>query len=272
MLRSAPVQFAGRVFTAALFGAMAALFICGRAGRPYGVTFLHRARIVWRILRLAFGPAAVTLPNEQLYLVNHILRLPTDARGDIAEFGCFKGRTSAILSLACKAAGRRLVIFDTFAGLPGDHDGREPVSGERFSFVQGTYNGTLEEVRETIQRFGDPSVCVFVEGPFARTLPDRNGDQWAMVFEDADLPSSVRDVLLYAWPALRRGGSFFSHEARDPHVIALFFDAGWWKRVHNAEPPQFVGSGTGLPLGAGVRYGGGALSFFGSFLGYAIRQ
>ena len=247
-----------------LFFAMAALFLAGG-------NVSTRIRIVWTILRLAFGPSAVTLPNEQLYLANHVLRLPRDTPGDVAEFGCFKGRTSAVLSIACKAAGRRLVLIDTFEGLPGGHDAKETVTGQPFHYAVGTYRGTMDEVRETIRCFGEIDACDFVPGLFGETLPKRLGDRWALIFEDADLPASVRDVLQYAWPSLQPGGRFFCHEAYDPHVVSMFFDDEWWRRVHAQGAPQFVGSGTGLPLAAGIRYGGGALSFFGSFMGYAIR-
>jgi hypothetical protein len=262
-----------KIFTAAYFGVLAIFFISSRSGRIYGVRAMTRIRIVLAIVQSALLEGSVTLPTEQLFLVNHLLQLPRDTAGDVAEFGCFKGRTSAILSLACAVVGRRLVIFDSFRGLPRtDHGMQEPVGGLVVRYKEGEYQGTLDEVRINIERFGDISVCEFVEGYFSDTLPGRSSDRWAMIFEDADLPSSIRDILQYAWLRLEKNGVFFCHEARDPEVVRLFFEREWWIKVVGEHPPDFVGSGTGLPLAIGVRYGGGALSFFGSFTGYAVRR
>jgi O-methyltransferase len=272
MLRSG-VRILSRLLTAAQFAVMALLFVVRGAGRSHRVSSIARATIAWKIFRFAMLADAATLPTEQLYLINHVLQIPRDVPGNVAEFGCFKGRTSAVLSIACKATGRRLVIFDSFAGLPPtDYSVAEIVTQNPVSYAEGDYRGTLDEVRSNIAKYGAVEVCDFVPGFFDETLPQRSADQWVMIFEDADLPSSVRDVLRYAWPALRKGGTFFCHEARDPGVVALFFDREWWLRTHGEEPPQLVGSAIGLPLAAGLQYGGGALSFFGSYLAYAVRR
>jgi hypothetical protein len=86
----------------------------------------------------------------------------------------------------------------------------------------------LAEVQRNVARFGDPSVCEFVPGFFADTLPKRPRDErYVLIFEDADLPSSVRDILRFAWQKLETGCRFFSQEARDREVMDLFFDRRW---------------------------------------------
>jgi O-methyltransferase len=180
----------------------------------------------------------------------------------VAEFGCFKGMSTASLSLACALTGRRLVVFDSFQGLPAASERIFNFDGNEISYKAGAYAGTLDEVRANVARFGDPSVCEFVPGFFADTLPQRREDErFVVIFEDADLPSSVRDVLRYAWPKLQNGCRFFSHEAPDREVVQLFFDRGWWRDHLDEDAPGIVGSGAGLPLG---RHGSG--------LAYAIRS
>ena len=71
-----------------------------------------------------------------------------------------------------------------------------------------------------------------------------------MIFEDADLPSSVKDVLRWGWSKLQRGSVYYCHEARDLEVVSIFFDHAWWKSTLGVRAPGFVGSGVGLPLGA----------------------
>jgi hypothetical protein len=81
-----------------------------------------------------------------------------------------------------------------------------------------------------------------------------------MVFEDSDLPSSVRTVLKYAWPRLQQHCKFFTHEARDLEVVRIFFEEEWWQNEVGCAAPGLVGSGLGLPL-----------SVSGSCLGYATK-
>jgi O-methyltransferase len=254
--------------TALYYLLLSVVFAIAGGGRQHGVGPLRRLRLTWRIFLAALAPNAATLPTEQLYLVNRVLSIPPSVAGDVAEFGCFKGRTSAILSLACAWTGRKLVIFDSFEGLPNTwHTSDDAVNDTSFQYEAGQYRGAFEEVRERIRAEGDLSVCTFVRGYFDRTLPERSGDRWALIFEDADLPSSVETILRYAWAHLEPGAVLLSHEARDPAVVKLFFDETWWQTHHGTAAPGFVGSFIGLPLAIGRTYGGGALSWFGSYLG-----
>jgi O-methyltransferase len=254
--------------TALYYFFLSLFFVVAGPGRRYGVGPLRRLRLTWRIFLAAAAPKAATLPTEQLYLVQRVLSIDPAMRGDVAEFGCFKGRTSAILSLACSWTGRKLVIFDSFEGLPDtQHTSDDAVNDTSFQYEAGQYRGAFEEVRERIRADGDLSVCTFVRGYFDQTLPAREGDRWALIFEDADLPSSVETILRDAWGSLEPGALLLSHEARDPAVVKLFFDEGWWQAHHGTPAPGFVGSYIGLPLAVGRTYGGGALSLFGSYLG-----
>lgn len=254
--------------TALYYVLLVFFFVIAGPGRRHGVGPLRRLHLAYRILLAATAPNAATLPTEQLYLVHRILSLDPSVEGDIAELGCFRGRTSAILSLVCSWTGRRLVIFDSFEGLPETaHASDDAVNELRFQYEAGQYHGTLDEVRERIGKEGDLAVCTFVPGYFEQTLPGRSGDRWALIFEDADLPSSVETVLRHAWGSLAPGAVLLCHEARDPVVVKLFFDEQWWQLHHQSPAPGFVGSYIGLPLAIGRTYGGGGASLFGSYLG-----
>jgi predicted O-methyltransferase YrrM len=195
------------------------------------------------------GRSASTF-GEQIYLVRAILNLPADRPGAIAEFGCFKGMSTVAISIAAKHVSRRVLVFDSFEGLPADSEAvHQLVSGTQVDYKKGDYAGTLDEVKDLVTHYGEIGQVEFVRGYFCDTLPKRPADEkYALIFEDADLISSVRDILLYAWPRLSREGIFFCHEALDLEVAGLFFDKNYWQQTHGQKAPGLAGAGMGLPI------------------------
>src|SRR5689334_7660006 len=47
-------------------------------------------------------------------VVRAVLDVPSTIRGVVVEAGCFKGGSTAKLSIAAKMAGRQLMVFDSF--------------------------------------------------------------------------------------------------------------------------------------------------------------
>ena len=229
-----------------------ASFVAGDAGAQYGVGMLRRWKIVGAVRRNARQPGSAASFLEHLTLVEALLRVPRELQGDVAEFGCFKGMATASLSLVCALIGRKLRVFDSFEGLPAPDEAVHNIdTGAEVKYKQGDYAGSLDEVRANVAKFGRIDVCEFVRGFFSDTLPQRPRDErYVLIFEDADLVSSARDVLTHAWPRLQPGCIFFCHEARDTEVVALFFDRNWWRQTMGTDAPGLIGSGEGLPLSA----------------------
>ena len=44
--------------------------------------------------------------------------MPPELKGDVVECGCYLGGSSVNISLVCALTGRRLLIYDSFEGLP----------------------------------------------------------------------------------------------------------------------------------------------------------
>ena len=223
--------------------------LCG-TGWQYGV----RRRDKWGLLRRAFRNAphfkSLTTPAQQLWLCHELFKVSVKARGDVVECGCYDGASTAILSTACKLVGRKLHVCDSFEGLP------EPEADEKVTIRTGKtfYNwkagefaspGGMEGVRQRVERFGTVESCEFVKGFFCDTLPDLPTDSVVLVFEDADLKSSVVDCLKYLWPRLRVGCKFFSHEPWSIEVVSLFFDHEFWRNLFGCPPPGFYGGDMG---------------------------
>jgi O-methyltransferase len=154
----------------------------------------------------------------------------------VLEAGCFKGGSTAKLSLATKLIGRKLLVYDSFEGLPDVMD----VEKDRFS--QGEYSGALEEVKKNVGSYGSLEVCEFIRGWFDQTMPNLT-EPVVVAFVDVDLRDSLETCLTYIYPRLVPGGAIFSHDGHLPICVDLMKDANFWNRFK--EPaPEFEGLGT----------------------------
>jgi hypothetical protein len=178
----------------------------------------------WSVV--AFLNAAAGREYSIGLIVTRLLQTPASVEGAVAEFGCYKGFSTSSLSLACAFTNRRLIVFDSFEGLPApEADVVNLDSGRKLPCEKGQFTGALGEVKGNVSRFGDLSVCEFVKGYYDDTLPRRDpSEKFVLIFEDADLPESVRTVLPWTWRKLQDGCTFFCHEARDREVVGIFFD------------------------------------------------
>jgi len=141
--------------------------------------------------------------RELFPIIHHLYVLRSHGvEGDFAEFGCFKGYSSAMLSFACKQLGMPMHIFDSFAGLP-------PSEGS--GYQSGQYTGPIEEVRSNLRNFGAADIVTLHQGFFADSLQRWRPDRLACLWMDVDLESSARDLMVVA-PAVDDRGAVFSHE------------------------------------------------------------
>lgn len=171
--------------------------------------------------------------------------LSTASPGPVVECGCYKGAMTCKLSHICAATGRKLFVFDTFAGLPYSEE-LELNTGQWFRghrpkthrFRVGDYACDLDTVRRAVDKFGRPEVVEYVEGVFEDTLPRHPDLNPSLVFVDADLVRSSRDCLKHLWPQLR-GGHFFHHEAIFKGYIEGVTDREWWRTTLGQNPPKF---------------------------------
>jgi len=225
-----------------------------RVGREYGVGLMTKLGLLRKALRSCRHPGSASGFFEHVYIVTRLLEIPQHKEGTVAEFGCYKGLSTATLSLACALTSRRLVVFDSFEGLPEPEQAVHQFENDSaLAYSRGQYAGTLDEVKSNVARFGDLRVCEFVKGYFKDTLPHRSdAERFVLIFEDADLPESVRSVLCGAWRKLQPGGIFLCHEARDREVVDLFFDQKWWAEAIGEPAPGFIGSGVGMMSSPGL--------------------
>lgn len=158
-----------------------------RQARPGSADFHGKPNSVAEIMSIA----------HQLYVLNAY-----GIEGDFAEFGCFKGFSSSMLSFACQQLGVKMHIFDSFEGLPeAKHSG----------YTEGDYAGSLEEVTENIRRMGAVDQVTFHKGFYADTFREYRPPQLMCLWMDVDLEVSAKDMMVVA-DRLDPRASLFSHE------------------------------------------------------------
>lgn len=204
----------------------------------------ERRRLVRHLYRIS---SHVDCPHDEsqiLEFLSAVLVLPESVPGCIVEAGCYKGGSAAKFSLVARAVGRKLVLFDSFAGLPEVVDkGDRSIFGRKVRFREGDWRGTLEEVQANVARFGDPGSCRYVPGWFADTLPSFR-EPIAAMFLDVDLAASTRTCLSHLYPLLSPGGCLFSHDGHLEPVVEVFADRDFWEREVGSPQPEVHGLGT----------------------------
>lgn len=234
-------------------------FAMNRAGIDYTITRLQKLWLALLFIRNNSRIESLSTWQQHLLLAEELFRVPSSLEGDVVECGCYAGASTANLSLACHLVGRRLFVCDSFKGLP------EPREDEKYTTLrdynayyywqEGEFSpeGGLAQVKENVSRFGKIEVCKFEKGYYRDTLKVIDNDSFVLIFEDADLVSSVKDCLKHLWPKLQEGCTFYCHEPFSFDVVSLFFNKQWWKENLNTDPPGFVGSGCGF-LVKGIGY------------------
>lgn len=204
----------------------------------------ERRALVRRYLATSAGMTCAHTQEQMLDFATTILQIPPDVPGVVVEAGCFKGGSTAKFSLAAKAAGRTLVVFDSFEGIPpNQEDHGHNLWGQHTPFfVPGSYAGGLDEVRGNVARWGAPEVCEYVPGWFENTMPGFDRPV-AAAYVDVDLASSTRTCLKHLYPLLVPGGALYSHDGHLPLVQEVLTDDAFWRDEVGCPRPPIEGLG-----------------------------
>ncbi|MDQ6786879.1 MAG: TylF/MycF family methyltransferase [Acidobacteriota bacterium] len=210
----------------------------------YKLNFFKKYRLGFKMFLNKLRVETGTSYKSHLAMALKIFETPPDVEGAIVECGTWKGGSAANLSLVCRMTGRKLLIYDSFEGLPEKVEGDREAGG----YETGDYCGTLEEVRENIRRYGAIEVCEFVQGWFNDTLPQLK-QPVLLAFLDVDYEASLETCVRYIWNNLTEKGYIFIDEYVGLDYCSIFYSETYWKRFFNRTPPGLVGAGVGLPLG-----------------------
>lgn len=211
---------------------------------PERLSRAQRRDLVRRYIATSAGMTCAHTQEQMLDFATTILRIPADVPGVVVEAGCFKGGSTAKFSLAARAAGRKLVVFDSFEGIPpNDEDHGHNLFGQHTPhFDAGSYAGGLDEVKRNVARWGAPEVVEYVPGWFENSMPGFD-QPVAAAYVDVDLASSTRTCLKHLYPLLVPGGALFSHDGHLPLVQQVLTDDAFWREEVGWPRPPIEGLG-----------------------------
>ena len=220
-------------------------------GKSYTYGFAKKLKLIRRFKKNIKRVPTESTWLEHIEMASAILKVPSSVSGDVIEFGCFKGGSSVNLSIVCNIVGRKLLVCDSFEGLPEPKE-EDKVHYNLYTnhydhYEEGRFATSLDEVKSNITQFGCIDAAEFVVGYFENSLKNLNR-KYIFAFFDADFVDSLKPCLHEVWPNLQDNCRMYVHEATSLSLVALYFDKAWWKENLNTSAPGFVGAGTGLPL------------------------
>lgn len=215
-----------------------------RIHKGYRLSWRRKFRLAWRMYRTIHEVPTGTSNRAHLAMAAKILEIPPDRPGVLVEAGCWKGGTTANLSLVAEITGRDLIVYDSFEGLP------PPAAGDRWAsdLGAGAYKGELDEVRANVTRHGAIDRCQFRKGWFSDTLQHHTEPVVAM-YLDVDHQASLHQCVVGLWPHLHDEGYVFIDEYTRLDYCALFFSETFWRTWFDRPPPGLMGAGTGAAVG-----------------------
>jgi O-methyltransferase len=142
--------------------------------------------------------------------------------GDVVELGCYAGDTSLELARGLKGSGKRLFLYDSFAGLP------ERSAADNTNFRAGDLTVSKKKVRERFLKAGLP-VPVIRKAWFNELGPADLPERIAVAFLDGDFYESIRDSLRLAAPKMAAGGVVIVHDYANPRLPGVARAVDEWR-------------------------------------------
>jgi len=215
-------------------------FLAG--AEPAALSRPARAALIARYVGITNRVRGYHTLGDMLAVAREVLARAGRPGLTVVEAGCAKGSSTAKLSLAARAAGARLLVYDSFAGVPANAEQHTSMDGRPVVFRAGAFRGRIAEVRRTLEQLGAAEVCELHRGWFADTLPslDRPVD---VALLDVDLLESTRTCVRAIMPHLRADGVLFSLDGQLRATHELFASESFWRDEVGVTPPRIDGLG-----------------------------
>ncbi len=161
----------------------------------------------------------------------------------VVEAGAGSGASTAKLSLATQIVGGRLVVFDSFRGIPANDEEHRLLDGTPLRFRRGAFRGRMAAVKKRVSKYGAIEVCDFKKGLFEETLLSFH-ETIDVALLDVDLEASTRTCTRRLYPLLKAHGSLFSQDGHLQRTVDLFSNPSFWHHEVEVEAPHIDGLGS----------------------------
>lgn len=142
---------------------------------------------------------------HRMYVLYQFAKLARTFDGDVAEVGVYKGDSAKLLAEVFKDTSKKVLLFDTFEGLPGEVSKLRP---------EATFRDTsLQDVQEYLSAY--PRV-EFHKGYFPDSASSLTG-QFSLVHLDADLWETMEAGLEFFYPKMVKGGAVVMDDYRSKY-------------------------------------------------------
>lgn len=215
-------------------------FLAARYPQPLPV--LERVRLLGRMVETTNAVRCYHTQAELLAVVDAVFERAGRPGLTVVEAGAGKGASTAKLSLAASRAGGRLIVFDSFRGLPKNEEKHTRLDGSPVVFFGGAFPGRLPAVQRVVERFGSPKVCEYRKGWFEETMPGFS-EPFDVALLDVDLLASTRTCLKHLFPRLRPGGVLFTQDGHLRAIVELLQSERFWREEVGVPPPRIDGLG-----------------------------
>ncbi|MDH5491570.1 MAG: class I SAM-dependent methyltransferase [Myxococcales bacterium] len=212
-----------------------------RADYPLPLPLGRRLRLLRQLMRVSDALRGYHTLEEILRVGDRILRLAHRRDLLVVEVGAGSGASTAKLSLFVELAGGRLLVFDTFQGIPENDERHHLLDGRELRFMKGAFRGRLGAVRRRVARFGAIERCEFHKGLAQQTLPLGVPGAVDVALLDVDLVASTEACVAHLMPRLRAGGRIFSQDGHLRATHALLADPAFWSERVGMTRPRIDG-------------------------------
>lgn len=167
-----------------------------------------------------------------------LLEKTLSIKGDIVEFGCYRGDTSVFFERRLEkfrnenpdASLKLLWIYDSFEGLPAKTKEDASVAGDQFK--AGELLVTKREVIEKFKRSG-LKIPRIRKGFFEDLNPDEDvPEKISYAFLDGDLYTSIKTSLKLVEDRMAKDGIIIVHDYNNPELPGSSRAVDEWLKAH----------------------------------------
>lgn len=138
------------------------------------------------------------VPEQDAYTLYQLIVSSSRLKGDIAEVGVYRGGTATILGHFADQSGKKLHLFDTFAGMP-------ETDALKDWHKKGDFSDTsLDHVKANLSSVRN---ATFHQGFFPATAGTVQSSTFCFVHVDVDIYQSVKDCCEFFYPRMQTSGT-----------------------------------------------------------------